>query len=213
MISTDISIWIQAILSLVLFTYVLGENPLFNIAENIFVGSMTALVLVTAINVVYTSVITPIMLQNSVTDVSIAIIGLLLSILVLTRYVRKVAWLGNYSISLLTGVGAGLAVATSLKTYVWSYIIAYTSPLLTTSDPIQFINLLIFVVLLIVSAYYFIMTREPTTSVERGLVKIARYSLLMWFAFQFGYYGIGRRVEAFTERWRFILWDWLGLGG
>jgi hypothetical protein len=101
-----------AVLTLFIFSYLLNDNPLYRLALHIFVGVSVAYVFIVALR----SVILPVLLSPEISSPDtrllwiISLIGVLLGALLFTRGIRGVSWLGDIPVSILLGVGMGVAL-------------------------------------------------------------------------------------------------------
>jgi hypothetical protein len=109
---------VALVLTLCVFSYLLGDNILYRIAESIFVGvSVGYAVVITFHNVVVPKLLLPLLSGLEAGDwgqVLLLLIALLLGLLLLTHALPRVSWLGSISIAVLFGVGAALAIAGAL---------------------------------------------------------------------------------------------------
>ncbi len=105
---------IAAILTLFVFSYLLGDNVLFRFAEHLFVGVTTGYIVVVVFHTVLSSkLLLP--LAEALGDgdwgrVSLLGIWLILGLLLLAKPVRALSWLGSLSVAFLLGVGAALSI-------------------------------------------------------------------------------------------------------
>lgn len=110
--------WVAVILTLFVFSFLLGDNVLYRLAEHIFVGVAVGYAAV----VVFHSVLAPKLLVPLVAALgqwdwgrlSLLLVPLVLGLLLLTKSfqrLRPFAWLGSFGVALLLGVGAALAIA------------------------------------------------------------------------------------------------------
>jgi hypothetical protein len=105
---------VAVVLTLFVFSYLLGDNVLFRLAEHIFVGVTVGY----AVVVVFHNVLAPKLLLPAVDALSegnwnqalLLGISLLLGLLLLTKPLRRFSWLGTLSVAFLLGVGAAVAI-------------------------------------------------------------------------------------------------------
>jgi hypothetical protein len=101
-----------AALTLCIFSYLLGDNPLYRLALHIFVGVSVAYVCIVVVHTILLPALSP----PDTTDSSlrllwmISLIGVVLGALLLTRGIRGLAWLSDLSVAILLGVGVGVAL-------------------------------------------------------------------------------------------------------
>lgn len=205
MISTDIGIWLGAILALIMMSVLFKENPAYKFAEAIFIGGGTGHAVLYGIQNIQKLGIDP-MLQGQVTY----IIPLLLGIIFFTRLLPDPSqrWPSLYPVSLLTGIGMGLAIRAVLISQVIKPISSTILPL--TGVPIGTIfNNLIIIVLTITSLMYFTFSIEHKGTVGY-LTTIGKYGMMIAFG-----QAIGSKVITFCSSFlgviTFLLFEWLGL--
>ena len=109
--------WVAVVLTLVVFSFLLGDNVLFRLAEHIFVGIAVGYAAVIAFHsILVPRVLLPILRAAAEGDwlqLIIPVIPLALGLLLLTKSFRwsaRFSWLGSLSVALLLGVGAALAI-------------------------------------------------------------------------------------------------------
>ncbi len=112
------------VLTLLVLSYVLGDNPLFKLVTYLFVGIASGVVAVIAIyQVIWPKLILPVLNGNYLT-----LIPLLLSVLLLTKLFPKVSFLGNISMAYLVGAGAAVAVGGAVLGTLVSQTSAMAAP-------------------------------------------------------------------------------------
>jgi hypothetical protein len=122
---------IAAVLTFMVWSYLLGDNPAFRIAEHLFVGTAIGYaVLVSWFNVVQPALFGAVVPQSP----ELAAVPLFLCLL-LTAKVRP-AWsgIGNIPVAFLVGVGAALAVGGALFGTLWPQVSATASLSLDPAD-------------------------------------------------------------------------------
>lgn len=96
--------------TLAVFSYLLGDNPLFRVAIAIFVGVTAAYALVvTWYNVLWPQLVIP-LLSGSRSELLFALAPVGLSLLILLKAFPKWSSLGNPAMAFLVGVGAAAAI-------------------------------------------------------------------------------------------------------
>ena len=98
------------LLTLMIFSYLLGDNPAFRLATYIFVGVTAGFVSVTVIyQVIIPQLVLPLM-DGTLNERLIAAVPLVLSILLLLKIFPPVAHLGNIPMAYLVGAGAAIMI-------------------------------------------------------------------------------------------------------
>ena len=111
-------IWVAVVLTLFVFSYLLGDNVLYRLAEHIFVGVAVGYAVVVVFHIVLGSKLL-IPMVESLGDgdwgrLLLLGISLLLGLLLFTKPFKSLSWLGSFSVAFLLGVGAALAIAGAL---------------------------------------------------------------------------------------------------
>jgi hypothetical protein len=106
------------ILTLFVFSYLLGDNLLYRLAEHLFVGVAVGYAVVVAFHsVLGPNLLTPLVAALGEADwgqVTLLVISLALGLFLLLKPIRGLSWLGNLSLAVLLGVGAALAIGGGL---------------------------------------------------------------------------------------------------
>ena len=100
------------ILTLMVFSYLIGDNPLFRLATYLFIGVSSGY----AATVVWHSVLVPRLFSRlaDVNQLILLIVPLVLSLSLLAKLSPRISWLGNFAMAVLVGVGAAAAVGGAL---------------------------------------------------------------------------------------------------
>ena len=101
---------VSFLLTLMILSYLIGDNPAFRVAVYIFVGVSAGYAAAVAWwQVLYPKLVVPLATGN-VFQRLLPLVALVLGILLLMKLSPRTAWLGNGSIAFLVGVGAAVAV-------------------------------------------------------------------------------------------------------
>jgi len=100
------------VLTLLIFSYLIGDNPLFRIAVYLFIGVASGYAAV----VVWHSVLVPKLFDplGDPSRLALTIVPFILSISLLAKLLPRVSWIGNFAMAVLVGVGAATAVGGAL---------------------------------------------------------------------------------------------------
>jgi hypothetical protein len=102
------------ILTLMVFSYLIGDNPLFRIAVYLFIGVASGY----AATVIWHDVLVPKLFQpltaRDPNQLLLAIVPLMFSLSLLTKLSPRISWIGNFAMAVLVGVGAAAAVGGAL---------------------------------------------------------------------------------------------------
>ena len=109
-----LSALVGLILTLMVFSYLIGDNPLFRIAVYLFVGVASGY----AAAVIWHYVLVPKLFQpltaRDPNQLLLAIVPLMFSLSLLTKLSPRISWIGNFAMAVLVGVGAAAAVGGAL---------------------------------------------------------------------------------------------------
>ena len=108
-----ISAFVGLILTLMIFSYLIGDNPLFRIAVYLFVGVASGY----AATVIVYDVLLPklsLFQTNDINQLILGIIPLLLGVSLLAKFSPRISWIGSFGMAVLVGVGAAAAIGGAL---------------------------------------------------------------------------------------------------
>jgi hypothetical protein len=107
-----ISAFVGLILTLLVFSYLIGDNPLFRFAIYLFIGVSSGY----AATAVWHNVLMPRLFSRlgDLNQLILLIVPLVLGISLLAKLSPRIAWLGNFAMAVLVGVGAATAVGGAL---------------------------------------------------------------------------------------------------
>ena len=102
-------------MTLFILSFLYEDNPLFKLAEHLYVGvSLGYTIVKTYDTVVMTLILRPILDKGEWSLLIPVAIGMLM----LTRYVPKAAWLSRYAFAFIVGIGAGLAIPRTISSFI-----------------------------------------------------------------------------------------------
>ncbi|PDW03861.1 hypothetical protein CJ255_06800 [Candidatus Viridilinea mediisalina] len=202
---------IAVVLTLLVFSRLLGDNPAYRLAQYLFIGVSLGYAFV----VIYHHVLRPSFMAILVDSANplrllVHLVPWVLSLLLLTRLSGRqtISWLANIPLALLFGVGAALAVGGALLGTLLPQILDTIRP--AGFDPVQMIGsvLLLLGVIFTLSYFYFTIPRESAQGrVVVFSAKIGRWLLMVAFGFFFAG-GLLTYLTALNGRLEFIV-GWL----
>ncbi len=101
---------IGAILTLLILSYLIGDNPLYRLALHIFVGVLIGY----SLGIVVRDVLLGMALSSLISDPISVLVPLVLGILLLFKGFPQQAFVGNLSVAYLIGVGTAVALGGAL---------------------------------------------------------------------------------------------------
>ncbi len=227
-VKDSIGVIVAAALTLVIYSFLYRDNPLFKSAENLYVGVALGYQAVITWREslrpeIYDAILaapTPGALSEALIHRSLPI---LLGLLLLTRLSRKYSWLSRYTYALMIGWGAGLGIVATTDSYILQQLEAAARPL---QDSVLSAGATMFswpwwcnvgsvagaVAVLVgtvcVLFYFFFSVRHG--KVGAGVSKVGIWFLMISFGASFGYTVMGR-LSLLIGRVQFLLFDWLGI--
>lgn len=210
-LSTDPWVWIAAILTLAIFSFLYKENPFYRFAEHLYVGIANGYaitfywhrILVPSLFDRVGSAQTPV--STKIWLIAIALIGALY----FTRFIPKVSWLIRIPIAIVLGYSAGTSIPRAIDAEL---IRQAKATIITRASFAHWQTGLWAVVILlgvIATISYFFFSTE-----RKGVLKPLSYLgiifIMIGFGASFGY-TVMARLSLFIGRLQFLLGDWLGL--
>jgi hypothetical protein len=209
-ISLDPWVWISALCSLAIFSFLFRDNPVYKLAEHIFVGVANGwAVTFYWHNVLEPSLVDPLFRHGQLLYIIPCIVGMLY----LTRFIPKVSWLVRIPI----GVSMGYAVGASIPATAQAYIIKQIQGTILTPHNFASWNagtmgivwsIILFIgVLCTLSYFYFSKEHKGALGIAS---RIGIMFVMIGFGAAFGYTAMAR-VSLLIGRLQFLLGDWLGI--
>lgn len=172
-----IGAWVATGLTLLIFSFLYQDNPLFKLAEHLYVGVSVGYTIVKAYDTVLVHlVLKPIIDHGEFTLLIPVGIGMLM----LTRYVPKAAWMSRYAFAFIVGMGSGLAIPRTISSFILKQVEDTIRPLLSLagSDGVTFsMNLL-----------------DPASNLNAIIILLGVGSVLFYFFFSIEHSGVGKAV-------------------
>jgi len=101
---------VGAVLTLLIFSYLLGDNPLYRLALHLFIGALVGY----SLGIVLRDVLLGTVLAQLLTNPLAVVFPLVLGILLLFKGFPRQAYVGNFSVAYLIGVGTAVALSGAL---------------------------------------------------------------------------------------------------
>jgi hypothetical protein len=204
--TTDPWTWIAAILTLAIFSFLYKDNPLYKVAEHLFVGISAGYYLAIYFhNNIRPNLLEPVFSQGQL----ITIFPLVLGLMYFARFIPKIPYLIRWPIAFLLGVGSGLSVPATFQARIIRQIQGTIVGTLQPGNTGAFINSLIILIGVLFCLTYFFFSKE-----QKGALKVTSrvgiVFLMIGFGASFGY-TVMARVSLLIGRFQFLLSDWLGI--
>lgn len=215
-----IGVIVGVILTLFVFSYLIGDNFLFRFAIHIFIGATAGYVAVIILrNVIFDRMIQPLLnAEWDMTTLLLLTIPIILSGMLLTKIFPRVSSIGTPVMALLVGVGAatavGGAVSGTLIPQSLSSINLFGSQLLDVPGELQWLYLVEAVFILIGTLttliFFHFRGRQKSGGVPQrpalinGISRIGRLFIATTFGALFAG-ALLSALNALVDRWTFII--------
>jgi len=228
-----IGIILAAGLTLIMYSFLYRDNPLFKAAENLYVGVTLGYTLITTYrlalkpDIIDALFIDPPTLRVFAGEFARRFVPIVLGLFLLTRLSRKYAWLSRYSYTLMVGWGAGIGIPIVVHTFILQQIQPAIRPLLdaetyralapfswlTLSSPAlwSIIGTLVILVGTVCVLFYFFFSMEHKGA-GGAVSRVGIWFLMISFGASFGY-TVMARVSLLIGRVQFLIEEWLGIAG
>ena len=215
-----IGIWIAALLTLAIYSFLYKDNPIYRFAESLLIGiSVGFLLVVTFDTTIIPNALGPIS-QNtknifatgslsSVGSFIWTLIPVILGLFMFMRFIPGMTWLSRIALALIIGFGAGAAIPANMQSLILKQVEATARPFLDIGSLWAGLNALIIIVGLIATLIYFFFSKPHTGNFGR-VAKLGTYFLMIFFGATFGY-TVMARISLLIGRLTFLLRDWLGV--
>lgn len=202
--------WVAAGLTLFIFTFLYKDNPLFKLAEHLYVGISVGYTIVKVYDTVIVRLIYEPMVKQG--DWSL-LVPLGIGMLMLARYFPKITWLSRIAFAFIVGVGSGLAIPRIISSYILKQVEDTVRPLVSLAaeggptftynllDPASNLNALVLLIGVVSVLFYFFFSIEHTGPV-RMAARTGILFLMIAFGAAFGYTVMARMsllIGRFTD--------------
>ncbi len=186
--------WIASGLTLFILSFLYEDNPLFKVAEHLYLGVSVGYSLAfTIFNVWWAKVVLPI----SVGDF-FPVIPSILGLLLVTRLHPKHSWMSRYGFALIMGYASGLAIPATVTTSFLKQVEGTIQPLfrLASTGAVDWnwgvaISGLLLAVGVISTLFYFFFSVEHKGVIKK-ISRVGIYFLMVYMGASFGTTVMGR---------------------
>lgn len=224
-VSHDLEIWVGALLTLMVFSFLWRDNPFYKFAEHVFVGASAAYWMVIGFwTTLWPRVVVPLMpeAQRVVRpdaplperDLT-ALVPALLGLLMLTRLIPRVSSWARWPTAFVLGTTAGYAVVRYVRSdFVFQIRAAIGEGLLLRApdggwDVGASLSAVVILAGTVCGLVYFMNTRRGG-SVSGPAARMGLLVLMVTFGASFGS-AVMARISLLVGRLQMLLGDWLGL--
>ncbi|MFQ6002187.1 MAG: hypothetical protein ACE5KJ_00390 [Candidatus Zixiibacteriota bacterium] len=202
-LSETIGIWLGATLTLCIFSFLYKDNPFYKFAEHLFVGiSAGYWATLEWHNVFLPNLWKPLTQEGRL----LLLVPFAFGILLFSRFTKNFSWLSRWSMALIIGIYAGIAIVGYGSGDLILQIRANLLPLWTDNWLTSFNNILL-TLGVIAGLIYFFFSKEHKGALG-GAAKIGIWFLMISFGASFGY-TVMSRMSLLIGRIYFLLVTWL----
>ena len=206
----EFGLWVSALLTLAIYSFLYKDNPFYKLAEHIFVGVSTGYLFVVALTDALSKDLYESLSYSQAWYYNFAIIlpGLF-GALMFTRLSSKLSWLSRMSLAIFIGVTSGYSIPTYIQGDLIKQTEATIIPLYADGQSwTASLNALILLVgCLTVLVYFFFSVKHE--GVVKHISRLGTWYLMIFFGAAFGYTVMGR-VSLLVGRMRFLILEWIG---
>lgn len=208
-----VGIWIGAILTLGIFSFLYKDNPVYKVCESIFVGVSAGY---WGITYFFDNIYKKFWLEAVVADDKNLMLygGAILGVLFLTRLYGKISWVARWPLAFIVGATAGLYMMNYFVTNAMNQVASTIMDVIARGDTgnidlVQTFGTLVILVGVVSGLVYFFFSKEHKGAFG-GVAKVGVWFLMVTFGASFGY-TVMSRMSLLIGRMDFLLGDWLGL--
>ena len=198
--------WLGAFFTFAIFSFLYKDNPVYKIAEQVFVGLSAGYWFVyTIYNVLKPNLWNP--LTSDFSNNLILLIPTVLGIMMLMRLISKIDWVSRYPIAILIATTAGISFLRFLKSDVIGQLRATMINPFAGDNWVIIFGQILLVIGTITGVIYFYFSKKHEGAFGVS-AKVGIYFLMVSFGAAFGYTAMAR-ISLLIGRLQFLLGDWL----
>ncbi len=203
-----LGIWLGALFTFAIFSFLYKDNPFYKVAEQIFVGLSAGYWFVYTIFFI----LMPNLFNPLLQDFSsnwIKLIPAVLGILMLLRLIPSIDWVSRFPIALVIGTTSGIFFLRYLKSDVINQLTATIMNPFQGADWVTVVGQILLIIGTLTGVIYFYFSKKHEGAFG-VTAKIGIYFLMVSFGAAFGYTAMAR-ISLLIGRLQFLLGDWLGI--
>lgn len=224
--SRTLGLWVAALSTLAIFSFLYGDNPVYKFTEAVFVGVSAAYAMVVAF---WTEIVTNLFakltpglarmtffpdMDKKVQADLLYLIPLVLSVLLLWRLAPKGNWIARWPLAFFIGATAGIRLISYLETDFIGQLQTTVMPFIVFSADgtllwIQSLRNTIVIVGVLSCMVYFFFSIEHE-GVVKYISRLGIWFLMVTFGASFAYTVMGR-IALLSGRLDFLFNNWLGI--
>lgn len=195
--SSDLAIWLAAICTIAVYSFLYKENRLFRMAEHLFVGVGAGYAVVMGFDNVVNKAWKPMLSGDSM-----LIIPMILGVLIFARFNKKYNWVTRIPMALLVGMGTALALRGAIQA-------EFVEQIRATILPLNNLNNILVVFGTLGTLMYFFFTKNKSKIIGYGS-HFGRWVMMAAFGTAFGN-AVQGRISLFIAQLQLIFGSWIHL--
>ncbi len=203
--STSIGVWIASLLTLAIYSFLYKDNPVYKVAENIFVGvSAGYWAVILWFNYAWPNLFEPLIMRGNIVYIIPVAIGLMM----FAPLIPRISWLIRIPLTFTMGVAMALVILQRIQGEIFPQLEATFLPLRGVG-PFELISNLLIIIGVVSTLIYFYFSKAHKGTL--GLfAKLGVWFMMIAFGASFGY-TVMARISLLIGRIYFLLHNWLQL--
>ena len=197
--STDPGVWVAAILTIFVYSYLYKENLFYQLTEHLYVGVAAGYTVVIAYTNLQSSVWQPLTAKGDYLVLVPSLLGLMLFAPFISNSLR---WVKRLPIAVIIGIGTALTLRATV-------IAQFTAQLKATIIPLTSIDSVIIVLGTLATLSYFFFTFKQNAALRMSS-EIGKWVIMVTFGAAFGN-GIMGRISLLIARIQLVFQEWIPL--
>jgi hypothetical protein len=209
-------VWLGALGTLALYSVLYRENPVYRVAEHIFLGLATGM----GLYMTWKTVLFPMWFKELQAGHWAWILALVAGAMYYTIFSQRLSWMSRLVMMTMMGMAAGLTFRAFFGQYMPQIASSFKPLIVLRETPgggldvpdtlfASFTNIL-FVVCLVSVMTYFFFSFEQKSKAVRGTANVGRWLMMIAFGAMFGS-TVMARMSLFIGRLVFLFQDWIHL--
>lgn len=205
-----LGIWIGAVFTFAIYSFLYKDNPVYKTAEQIFVGlSAGYWFIYTIYSILIPNLFIPLM--NNFSANWVKLIPAVLGVMMLMRLIPKTEWISRIPIAMTIGTTAGIGFMKYLKSDVIKQLTDTIKNPFISGNLQGTLGEILLITGTITGVIYFYFSKKHEGAFG-ATAKVGIYFLMVSFGAAFGY-TVMARISLLIGRLQFLLGDWLGIIG
>ncbi|MAF11010.1 hypothetical protein CMK11_11230 [Candidatus Poribacteria bacterium] len=205
--STELSVWVAAILSLAMFSFLYRENAVYRVAEHVMVGVGTGVTVLLALYFVLIPVVWKgITAPKDATSAAWTILFTLLGVLFMAPFVPRLGWLARIPCGIAIGYAAGQTLPAAIQARLFPQALSTIQGVGDAGSAWAVINALVVLVGTTSVLVYFMMTVRRGAALN-AVSRVGVVFLMLGFGAVYGNMVISR-FTILIGRLQFLFGEW-----